>query len=569
MQTIARRLEAEHPRTNAKIGAVVVPLREQIAGDAGSALLVLLGAAGCVLLIACSNLANLLLAKSTARRREIAVRGALGAGRGRLVRQMLTESAILALFGGVAGLALASAGTRLLETLVPPGLPKSSIGVDARVLVFGLAATAVTALLFGLMPALKSAQVNLNDALKEGAHGGIGGGSRWIRNALVVSEVALAVVLLVGAGLMIQTLRNMRAAETGFRRDHLLTLRLSLPGPKYPNQQTRIAFYESVLARVRALPGVRSAAFSGNLPFTSMGNTTSYAIDGRPDPGPGNAQDALYRPVTRDYFATIGAGLKEGRSFIPEDHAGSPLVVVINDYLARLHWGDRTALGGRISLGGERGRMFTVAGVLNDVRERGLELPMKPGVYVLIEQENAGTGAFLAVRTETDPLALAKGVTEAVWSVDRDQPVSNITTMDAIVDERLENRDLQMTLLGIFAGFALSLASLGIYGVLSYLVTQRVREIGLRMALGANTRQVTRMFVAQGLALTGAGLVVGVIVSLLAGRLMRAMLYGVASTDVRTYLAVTALLCGVASMACYVPARRAARVDPMRALREE
>jgi hypothetical protein len=325
MQTIARRLEAEYPGTNTKIGTVVVPLREQITEDVRAALLVLLVAAGCVLLITCSNLANLMLARSTGRQRELAVRSALGAGRARLVRQMLTESSILALLGGVVGVAVAHAGTRLLETLVPQGLPGSSLVIDGRVLAFSSSATALTALLFGLLPALKSARVDWNGALTQGSRGGIGGPSRWVRNTLVVSEVALAIVLLVGAGLMIETLRRMRGAETGFRPDHLLTLRLTLPAPEYPDQQKRAAFYAAVLERVQRLPGVRSAAFAGTLPFTSAGNTYFYAIDGRPEPGPGNTQDALYRPVTRDYNNTIGARLMEGRWFTVEDHAKAPL----------------------------------------------------------------------------------------------------------------------------------------------------------------------------------------------------------------------------------------------------
>jgi len=569
MQTIARRLQTEYPATNTKVGAVVVPLREQIAGDSRTALLVLLTAAGCVLLIACSNLANLLLAKSTGRLREIALRKALGAGQGRLVRQLVTESAVLALFGGALGIALGHAGTQLLEGLVPRGLPGSSLTVDARVLTFGLVTTAVTILLFGLIPALKSTRVDLNDALKQGSRGGIGGRSRWLRNALVVSEVALAMMLLVGAGLMIQTLHNMRGAGVGFRADHLLTLRVALPPAKYPDQQKRAAFYENVLERVRALPGVRSAAFAGNLPFSTIGNTTSYTIEGRPDPPPGNAQDTLYRPVTRDYFATIGATLKEGRAFSAGDRATTPLVTVINEHMARLHWGDQSALGGRIRLGGRDGDTYTIIGVVKDIRERGLELPAKAGAYLMIEQSDAGQGASLVVRTETDPLTLAKAATGAVWSVDSNQPVSLVRSMDAVVESQLKNRNLQMTLLTVFAGLALLLASLGIYGVLSYLVTQRTNEIGLRIALGATTQQVAQMFVGQGLALTAAGVALGGAASVLVARAMRTMLYEVAPTDFRIYLAVTAVLCAVAFTACCMPALRASRVDPMVALREE
>jgi putative ABC transport system permease protein len=288
-------------------------------------------------------------------------------------------------------------------------------------------------------------------------------------------------------------------------------------------------------------------------------------IEGQPDPGPGNAQDALYRPVTRDYFATIGAVVKEGRTFNAEDRPTSPLVTVINEHMARLHWGDRSPLGGRVLFGD---RAFTVIGVVKDLRERGIDIPMKPATYLMIEQVDS-FAAFLAVRTESDPATLAKAVTAAIWSLDKDQPVSLIRTMDQIVEVQLENRSLQMTLLTIFAALALSLASLGIYGVLSYLVTQRVREIGVRMALGATARQVLGMFVGQGLGLTAVGLTIGGLVSVLLGRGMRTMLYEVAPTDFRVYAGVAAVLSTVAFLACYIPARRAARVDPMVALRDE
>lgn len=565
MQMIAKRLEAAYPGTNAKVGAVVVPLREQITGDTRTALLVLLAAAACVLLIACSNLANLLLAKATGRQREIAVRSALGAGRGRIVRQMLTESAVLALFGGVFGVALGYGGTGLLEKLVPMGMV-SNLTVDGRVLLVSILVSAATALIFGLIPALKAARVDVNDALKQGSRGNTGGRSRWVRNGLVVSEVALAIVLLVGAGLMIQTLHNMRSADTGFRTDRLLTMRLLLPPAKYPDPEKRAAFFEAALHHVRSLPGVRSAAFTGNLPFTTSGNTVGYAIGGRPDPSPGDAQDALYRPVTRDYFDTIGARLKQGRFFTNEDHAKSPLVAIINEHFARLHWGEKSPLGDRVVVGPLR---LTIVGVIRDMRERGFEFAQKPAMYILMEQGISGAGAYLAVRTDHEPETLVKAVTQALWSVDKDQPVSQVRTMNEIIEVQMENRDIQMTLLTIFATLALALASIGIYGVLSYLVTQRVREIGVRMALGATTQQVTRMVVGHGLALTAVGLLLGLIASAVAARWMGAMLYQVQPLDVRVYLSVAVLLAVIATLACCIPAYRAARVDPMIALRDE
>ena len=569
MQTIARRLELQYPGTNTHIGAVVVPLREQIAGDVRTALFVLLGAAGCVLLIACSNVANLLLAKATGRHREFAVRSALGAGRTRLMRQMLTESGVLALLGGCVGIAAGYAGTRLLEALVPSGFPAGALAMDAPVLLFSLAATALTAIVFGLLPAMTSTRVELNDALKQASRAGVGGRNRWMRNALVVSEVALAIVLLAGAGLMIQTLHNLRTAEAGFRSDHLLTLRLLLPAARYSSQEKRMAFYEGVLQHVRALPGVRSAAFAGNLPFTATGNTNGYAVEGRPDPEPGSAQDALYRPVTREYFSTIGATLAEGRFFTADDRAGSSRVIIINDHFARRHWGNQSPLGGRIRFGRASDEVYTIIGVVKDIRERGLDLPMKPASYLLMDQGNADPGAFLAVRTETDPSAASKAVVDAIWAVDKDQPVSLVRTMDDIIDAQFEKRGLQMMLLSIFAGLALSLACLGIYGVLSYLVTQRIREVGLRMALGATAREITLLFVRPALGLTAVGIVAGIAVSAVAARTMRTMLYEITPADPTTHAGVAVLVLLVALLACYVPARRASRVDPMVALREE
>jgi predicted permease len=478
------------------------------------------------------------------------------------------ESAVLAMAGGLLGIGLGYSGMRLLERLVPQGLPESSLALDARVLSFGIAATLATVLLFGLLPALKSTGAGLHDALKQGGRGGIGGAGRWVRNALVSGEVALAMVLLVSAGLMIRTLHNMRSAPAGFRTEHLLTLRLALPVLSYPDAEKRAMFYQNLLDRIQVLPGVRSAAFAGNLPFTTIGNTFSYLIDGRPAPPPGNVQDALYRPVTREYFSTIGASLKEGRTFTAEDRATAPPVAVINEHMARLHWGDASPLGLRIRLGG-RDIPCTVIGVVKDLNERGVLQPQKAGVYVLMEQGNSGPGAFLAVRTASDPMAMARSVSNAVWSLDRNMPMSMVRTMEMIVERQLQGRSLQMNLLLAFAALAVTLASLGIYGVLSYLVTQQTREIGVHMALGATTRQVARKFVARGAALTAIGVTLGAVIALLLARSMQSMLFGVAPTDPAVYLGVAAVLSTVAMVACYLPARRASRVDPMAALRVE
>ena len=541
MDRIAKGLATAYPKENTNLGAVVVPLREQIAGDARTSLVVLFVAAGCVLLIACANLANLLLAKAGTRQREIAVRKALGASPMRLVRQLVTESALLAVIGGAAGIGLGHLGTRLLEDLVPFTLPVSSLTIDFRVLLFTGAVTFGTVLLFGAVPAFASTRVDVNDSLKRESRGAVAGLTRRTRHALIVAEVTLATVLLIGAGLMIQTLHNMRTEDLGVRSDHLLTLRVALPPARYADQTARAAFYNQVLERVRALPGVRSAAFAGNLPLTTMGNSSGFAIESRPELPSGGVQDTLYRPVTRDYFATIGATLIDGRDFSADDRPDSPLVAIISEHFARAYWGTRSPVGDRIRIGGGK-RPYTIVGVVKDIRERGIGVPMKVATYVLIEQANANSGAFLAVRTETDPLSLARAVTTAIWSVDPHQPVSQVRSMDEIVDGVLNNRNLNMTLLSVFAALALLLASLGIYGVLSYVVTERTREIGMRMALGASAGGVATSFVRQGLVLTAIGLAAGLAVALAGARTMETMLYGVAPTDMRIYLACIAVL---------------------------
>ena len=570
MDRVAKTVAAAHPgQSDANLGAVVVPLREQIAGDARTSLMVLFAAAGCVLLIACANLANLLLAKAGTRQREIAVRKALGASPSRLLRQLATESALLAAIGGAAGIGLGHVGTRLLQDLVPSALPVSSLTIDVRVLLFTSAITFATVLLFGAVPALASTRVDVNDSLKRESRGAVAGLTRHTRDALIVVEVTLATVLLVGAGLMIQTLHNMRTEDLGMRSDHLLTLRVALPPARYADQTARAAFYERVVERVGALPGVRSAAFAGNLPLTTMGNTTSFAIDGRPDPPSGVVQDTLYRPVTRGYFATVGATRIDGRDFSANDRIDSPPVAIINEYFARAHWGARSPVGDRLRLSRSDGPLYTVIGVIKDIRERGIDVPMKAATYVMVEQSNANPGAMLVVRTDVEPLSLARAVTNAVWAVDPNQPVSAVRSMDDIVADVLEDRNLNMTLLSVFAALALALASLGIYGVLSYVVTERTREIGMRMALGATSGGVAASFVRQGLVLTGVGVAAGLVTAVAGARAMGAMLYGVSPTDARIYLGCLALLSSVAAVACYLPARRAARVDPIVALRKD
>jgi putative ABC transport system permease protein len=571
MSAIAKRLQVQFPIDDGKVGAVVVPIREDLLGKLRLAVLVLMGAAGCVLLIACANLAGLLLARAVARQREMAVRAALGARRWRLVRQLVTEGLLLSLIGGVLGLGVAGAGMTLLAKLAPLGFqPGSEAHLDGGLLAFTLGLSLLTGLLFSIVPALYSSRASLNDALRQGGRGGIGGRRATTRDVLVVAEVAAALVLLVGAGLMLKTMARLRAIDLGFRPERMLTLRTILPRNKYREPAPRLAFYERVLDGVRALPGVEAAAYASTLPFLSAGNTQSYRVEGRQLP-PGEPGDALLRVGDAEYLKTMGVRLVEGRLPDRRDAAGAPLVIVINETLASRFWRHETALGHRIALGGRAPTWRTVIGVVKDMRERGFELEMKPGVYIPYAQfpDTWAQPENIVVRAKGDPTALAGAVRRVIADVDPEQPVAAVRTMDEILDRDVEDRTQQMTLLGAFAALALLLASIGLYGVLSYAVTQRSREIGLRMALGATARSVLGMVVGRGLALTATGLVLGLALAAAATRAMKTMLYGVDAVDPATFAQVAALLCAIAVLACWIPARRASRVDPIVVLREE
>ena len=391
-----------------------------------------------------------------------------------------------------------------------------------------------------------------------------------LRNVLVVSEVGRALVLLIGAGLLIQTLVNLRSVDPGFRTEKLLTMETVLPRPKYAEGTKRQTYYEAVLERVNALPGVRKAAFTNLLPFTSKGNTTSFHIEGQTHE---DAQDCLLREGTRDYLATLEVHLLEGRLFGSEDRANSPGVVVINETFKNYGWPNRSALGQRLHINsdGPKAPWYTIIGVVQDVRERGLDTGMKLGVYMLVDQVPNlwGVPGVLAIRTAGDPQGLISAARQAIWAVDRDQPINDIRTMDDILDLEVANRRQQMTLLAGFAMLALVLASLGIYGVLSYRVTQRTREIGVRMALGASPGSVVQMVLTQGLKLTALGLAIGLLGAFWLARLMKALVYGIGTADPATFAGTAALLAAVAIVACVIPARMAARVDPVIALREE
>jgi putative ABC transport system permease protein len=570
---ITQRINQENPSRGFDLGSVVISLREQLAGDVRPVLLLLLGAVSLVLLIACANIANLLLSRGTSRYREIAVRTALGAGRHRIVRQLLTESLLLAAVGGVAGLLFAWLSFSFLKQIIPASMAlNAGMRIDAKVFGFTLLLSLLTGVLFGLTPALQAARIDLNATLKQSAgRTGTGAGHRRLRGALVITEIALALVLLVGAGLLIQTFLRLRALDIGVNPENVLTLRTSLPRSKYGELPRRAAFYQQVLERVRGLPGVVAAGYTSAVPLTWKGGTSGFTIEGH-EPKPG--QDANNRQVSQGYMESMGIKLLQGRFFDDHDDAQSQPVAIINETMARQYWPGETAEGKRFKLGPLDAQVpwITVVGVVGDVKEMGLEAPAKAEMFFPYQQLPAmlwNMPRDLTVRTTGNPLGMANAVRQAVWSVDPAQPVSNVRTMEEILSEEVTQRRIAMTLLAAFAALALLLASLGIYGVLSYAVAQRTQEIGIRMALGANRRDVLRLVMSDGLRLAGAGVVIGLGASLALTHLMTRLLFGVSASDPRTLTGVSLLLLAVALLACYVPARRAARVDPMVALRNE
>jgi predicted permease len=555
---IAKQLEQEFPRTNRNLGAFVAPMRDHFVGDARTILAALAGAVGFVLLIACVNVANLLLARAAGRTREIAIRAAVGAGRRQLVRQLLTENLLLASAGGVCGLALAWWGSVFLKTLVPKAAAGlTSLTLDGRVLGFTLAVTLLTGLAFGLVPALQTLRVDLQNALKQGGRSG-SGGSRAVERALVIAEVALAFVLTVGAGLMIQTFVRLRNVDPGFQTRHLLTARVAMPETLYRNATRRDAFYSDAVRRLEALPGVTSAGFTNGVPIAFKGWFNGFKLED------GREGTSNYRVVTPDYAAAIGLPLRKGRQIDARDGMDAAPVVLVNESFERKFWPGANAVGKRIWFGA----WVTVVGVVGDIHQAGLDAPPKPEVYLSAAQ-NPTAATWLAVRTSGDPAMLAAAVRHELRAMDPELVVRDISTMENVLDREVGDRRTQMLLLGAFAGVAVLLASIGIYGVLAYLVAQRTREIGIRMALGAKPADVLRSVAGQGIGLAFSGVAIGVLGALAATRILAKLLFGIGATDAATFVSVAALLLLVASAASYLPARRAMRVDPILALREQ
>jgi putative ABC transport system permease protein len=551
----------------------VLSLRDQLAGSVRLALLVLLAAVGCALLIACANLANLQLSRAAARQKEIAVRTALGARRLRLMRQLLIESILLSLLGGAAGLVVARSSLTFLQQLVPGSMAAStSISIDSKLLAYAVLLSMVTALLSGIAPAFQAAGLNLGEALKQaGGRTGLAASSSRLRKSLVICEVALSLTLLAGAGLLIETFANLRRLDAGFRPENVLTMRTSLPHSRYHESGKRSAFYHQVLERIAALPGVQNAGYTTSVPLSWKGGTGWFEVEGKL-PGPG--QDANFREISPDYFRAIGTSLVEGRFFDDHDTARSQPVAIINQTMASEFWPNEPAIGKRFRPGNFPSHPWlTIVGIVGDTRQMGLQKAVKAEMYFPSDQAPEEYYFFaprdLVIRTAANPERLAVAAREAVWSVDPQQPVSNIQTMDEIVAEEITDQRMAMILLGVLAALALSLAAVGVYGVLSYAVSQRTQEIGVRMALGAHRSTILMMILGDGGRVVAIGAGLGLIASLLFTRLMSSLLFGVGARDPFILIFVVIVLALISLAACLVPARRASSIDPLTAIRYE
>jgi putative ABC transport system permease protein len=563
LQVTAKDFRGPHP-------VEMYPLREEMTGKMQMALIVLLCASAALLLIACVNLANLLLSRGAARQREVAVRTALGAGRRRLIAQFLTESLVLAGLGGAAGLALALPAMHFLETLVPEAMGAVRLTLDWRVLAFSAAAAIAAAIIFGLAPALRGSRAAPHEGLRDGSRGEAGARSHWFQHSLIVLETSLAVVLLTCGGLLLQTFEHLRNTDLGLRRERLLTF--ETPLFRYKDFDRRVAFLNAEVEKVHAIPGVISAGSISLIPFTNQASATFYRLEGKADDAiPG--QVALVRNVSRDYFATISARLREGRNFDLSDRKSGSPVAIVNEPFANRHFAGRSPLGQKFKFGalGKNGYWYTIVGVVKQIRESGVLEEARPAVYRVHEQcdQIGDMHAGIVVRTAVDPASIVSSVRQAIWSIDRNQPIARIQTLEEIIGRQLSTSSQSTALLGAFALLALLLASLGIYGVLSYAVTQRTKEIGVRMALGASSSEIMLSFGKRGLLLTLAGLAAGLVLSAGAARLLTALLYGFHPDYAPTATLVSLILLAVAALACFVPAHRAARVDPIVALRNE
>ena len=563
LQVTAKDFRGPHP-------VIVMPLREEIAGRTRMALILLLSASVALLLIACVNLTNLLLSRGAVRGREVSVRAALGASRGRLVRQFLTESLVLAGLGTLGALALALPALRFLERLVPEAMGTSRLALDWRALAFAAAVAAAAALTFGLVPALRGSRFLPQEGLRDGGRGTAGARSHWFQHSLIVVETALAVVLLICGGLLLQTFQRLRNTDLGIKSERLLTF--ETPLFRYKDFDRRVSFINAEVEKVRAIPGVINAGVINVIPFTNFAHATFYLLEGQPKDGFAG-QVALVRNVSRDYLATVGASLREGRFFNTSDRRSTSPVAIVNEPFVKRHFPGRSPLGKRFKFGelDDEGYWYTIVGVVKPIRESSVLADAKPAVYRVHEQcdQIGDLNAGMVVRTAVDPASIVPAVRRAIWSLDKEQPIARIRTVEEIIDRQLSTPSQSTALLGAFALLALLLASLGIYGVLSYAVTQRTNEIGVRMALGARSWDILLSVGARGVTLTLAGLALGLALALLAQRAMQTLFYDLPPDYMPAAVVASVVLLGVAALACFLPARRASRIDPVVALQHE
>ena len=573
MATIDQRLGEQYPDENKDRHRVLMPLQELLVGNVRRPLLILFGAVGFVLLIACTNFANLLLARAASRQREMVIRAALGAGRFRLIRQLIVESVLLAALGGAVGVVLAMWGVDLLMALKPANLPRlASIGIDRYVLVFTLLLSVLTGIVFGLVPAWNSSKADVSEALKEGSRASTASFARHrLRSALVVAEIALALVLLVGAGLLIKSFALLRAVDPGFQPQSVLTMRIELPEARYKEIPTQMRFRNGLLEALNQQPG-RQAAMISELPLTDYQLTHNFVIDGRAPLAPGSEPEVETRSISRGYFETMKIPLLRGRDFAAQDNDKAPMVAVVNESFVREYFPDENPIGARIQWArSTRNYWMTIIGVASDVRQMALGEAAEPTVFTLYEQQDQPwkRWAFIVIRSNERPASLTQAVQKQVWAIDRQLPLTSVRLMTDVVATSINGQRFNLILLGMFAAIALVLAGVGIYGVMSYTVTQRTHEIGVRMALGATAASVQLMVVRYGMGLASLGIVIGLGAAFALTRLMASLLFGTSATDPVTFGAIALVIAGVALVACFVPAHRATKVDPMVALRYE
>src|SRR5262245_22398372 len=576
LNLIARRIEQANPNQFPGAQVRVTPLDERLVGDLRRPLQALFGAVAFVLLIACANVTNLLLARSAARKKEMAIRAAMGAGRWRLIRQTLTESLLLSALGGVAGLLLAVWGVKALVALSPENLARvKESSVDSLTLVFSLGVSLLSGVVAGLIPALRSSQINLSEAMKESAGNAASSLRRSMRRtmpALVIGELALTLALLIGAGLLIKSFLRLRALEMGYNPEDVLTLKIQLNSSKYPpGSPQQKTYIQELLSRLEALPGAQAAAISSGLPLTGISGREPLTIEGRPPVHDSQKPLMETNEISHDYFRVMGMRLRAGRAFTELDNETAPPVAIINETMARRYFPGEEPLGKRILFGHPTQRAWTIIGVAPDVKRYGLEDEVRPEFYrpYLQEEQLPAFNMKLSVRAIGDPLNLAVAVRQQAHAVDPDQPVYNMMTMEQRLTETVAPRRFQMLLFGVFAAMALAMAAVGIYGVISHSVSLRAHEIGVRMALGAKPRDVLLMVVAQGLQLALIGLAIGLAIAFGLTRVMASLLFSLSATDPATFASVSLLLAGVALLGVYLPARRATKVDPVVALRIE